>query len=173
MSEKQTLRVNRTADLEALKHSAKEILNQAECYGLLEKMNFTYGPMFQGLKKVWINHNEVLAEICMLEELGIQDMDNILHPAILDAAFQSLLVNQFDELRDHGQVDIKLPDTVDSVVVYGNTSGPLRVRSIVKESNKEFIAGDIEIYDEQGNIVVMVDNFVARSVEKKSGRCRA
>ncbi|MFD2408324.1 type I polyketide synthase [Paenibacillus rhizoplanae] len=163
---KQTLRVNRTADLEALKHSAKEILNQAECYGLLEKMNFTYGPMFQGLKKVWINHNEVLAEICMLEELGIQDMDNILHPAILDAAFQSLLVNQFDELRDHGQVDIKLPDTVDSVVVYGNTSGPLRVRSIVKESNKEFIAGDIEIYDEQGNIVVMVDNFVARSVEK-------
>jgi len=165
---KQTWGTHKAAGIEAFKKGAKEHLSKAECYELLEQMNFTYGPMFQGLKEVWIRNNEVLAEIFMPEELGVQDMDNILHPVILDAAFQSLLANQFDELRDKGQVDIKLPDTIDSVIVYGKASGKLQVRSIVRESNKEYIAGDIEIYDEQGNVVVHVHNFVARAVEKSA-----
>ncbi|WP_379129602.1 type I polyketide synthase [Paenibacillus sp. sgz500958] len=162
----QTIRAGKTIDLAAVKNGAKEHLSKEECYGLLERMNFNYGPMFRGLKEVWIKDNEVLAAISLPEELGVEDMDNILHPVILDAAFQSLLANQFDELREKGKVDIKLPDTVDAVIVYGKITGPLLVRSIVKESNSEFIAGDIEIYDEQGNVIVFVDNFVARAVEK-------
>ncbi|WP_151732841.1 type I polyketide synthase ['Paenibacillus yunnanensis' Narsing Rao et al. 2020] len=162
----QSRRISGRADLEAIKAGAREHLPKEECYSLLTRMNFNYGPMFQGLKEVWLGDGEVLAELCLPEELGVRDEDCILHPVLLDAAFQSFLVNQFDELRQHGKVDIKLPDTIDAVRVFGRAEGRLYVHSSVKQLSGELIAGDIRILDESGYTVAEVDNFVARAMER-------
>ncbi|WP_150273101.1 type I polyketide synthase [Paenibacillus tepidiphilus] len=162
----QSGRTRKLGDIGAFKAAAREHLPKEECYQLLERMNFNYGPMFQGLKEVWIKDGEVLAELCLPEELGVQDEDCILHPVLLDAAFQSFLANQFDELRQYGRADIKLPDTIDAVRVFGRPEGRLYVHSSIKESSAELIAGDILILDASGNTVAEVDNFVARAMER-------
>ncbi len=155
-----------TVLFDTIKNNAKSVFDQEACYAMLTRMNFHYGPMFQGLKKVWVGEKEILAQICTLSEMGIDDMDNILHPSILDAAFQSFLANQFEELEENGSVELKLPESIESVTVYGKVPEKLYAYSKVKESDERFIRGDIELSDENGNIVAYVKNFVARTMEK-------
>lgn len=151
---------------DTIKGSAKSVFDHEDCYAMLTKMNFNYGPMFQGLKKVWIGENEILAQICPLSEMGIDDMDNIIHPSILDAAFQSFLANQFEELEENGSVDLKLPESIESITVYGKIPEKIYAYSMVKEYDASSIIGDIKICDENGSVVAYVKNFVARTMEK-------
>lgn len=153
-------------DLEAIKKNAKSFIEKEKCYFLLDKMNFNYGPMFQGLKNIWLNENEVVAELCTLSELGVEDEDTILHPVILDAAFQSFLANQFQDAEKDGKVDLKLPESISSIHVSRKMADKLYVYSKVNEFSAEVIKGDIKICDENGIILVAINDFVARTVEK-------
>ncbi|MGW3157640.1 type I polyketide synthase [Streptomyces sp. NPDC001089] len=53
---------------------------------------FDYGPSFQGLGRVWRRGDEVFAEVALPEEYRADAARFGLHPALLDAATQALLV---------------------------------------------------------------------------------
>lgn len=161
-----TFNQNMKVDYKSIQERSKTVMDKDECYASLVKMNFNYGPMFQGLKKVWIGDGEILAQLCNISELGIEDMDNILHPAILDAAFQSFLTNQFQELEEKGSVDLKLPESIASITVYGKVPDNVYAYSKVKQLDDASITGDILLCDETGKIVAYVEDFVARTMEK-------
>lgn len=143
-----------------------ESIDEEKCYQLFEQMNFNYGASFHGIKKVYLGDDEVLAEIHTIEELGVKDMDNILHPVLLDAAFQSFIACQFQEFIKKGYVEIKLPESIESIEVYGKVEGTLYVHSKVSYIDDKKICGDIVIFNSDDEVVAKIENFIVSSLEK-------
>ncbi|MEU8878440.1 polyketide synthase dehydratase domain-containing protein, partial [Streptomyces javensis] len=65
-------------------------LNPDELYAGFAGRGYEYGPLFQGLRAVWRLDDVVFAEVCLPE--GVDGGGFGVHPALLDAAFQALLV---------------------------------------------------------------------------------
>lgn len=143
-----------------------ESIDEDRCYELFEKMNFNYGPSFHGIKKVYLGDNEVVAEIHTLNELKVTETDNILHPVLLDAAFQSFIACQFKEFMEKGYVEIKLPEHIDAIEAYARPEGRLYAHSKLEYVDEKTICGDIVISDSNDKVIAKVKNFSVSSLEK-------
>ncbi|WP_454199302.1 type I polyketide synthase [Nocardia sp. Marseille-Q1738] len=65
-------------------------LDIAEYYQVFTALGYQYGPTFQGMKNVWRRGEEILAEIMLPDSVGDADKYG-LHPALLDAAMQTMI----------------------------------------------------------------------------------
>ncbi|GDY58211.1 hypothetical protein SVIO_088340 [Streptomyces violaceusniger] len=61
-----------------------------ELYAGFAGRGYEYGPLFQGVRAAWRLGGAVFAEVCLPE--GVDGGGFGLHPALLDAAFQALLI---------------------------------------------------------------------------------
>src|SRR5262249_5105128 len=61
-------------------------------YAALDTMGLRYGPLFQGVHAVWLRGDEVFAEVSLAEQEQTQATRFGLHPALLDAALQSMAI---------------------------------------------------------------------------------
>ncbi|MFI6173859.1 SDR family NAD(P)-dependent oxidoreductase [Nocardia sp. NPDC051052] len=61
-------------------------------YERLARHGYSYGPAFQGLRAVWRSGRDVFAEIALPEEQRAAAERFTLHPALLDAAAQTVLL---------------------------------------------------------------------------------
>ncbi|WP_406641699.1 SDR family NAD(P)-dependent oxidoreductase [Amycolatopsis sp. WGS_07] len=112
-------------------------------YEALADRGYGYGPVFQGLRKMWRRGDEVYAEISLPEVPG----GHLVHPALLDAALHAILPDTGDTM---------LPFTFNGVRLYPTSATTLRARVTS--------AGAIDLTDEQGNPVATVDSVALRPV---------
>lgn len=153
-------------NVKSILERCSEHIDEDKCYELFEKMNFNYGPNFQGIKEVHLGDKEVLAKIHTLKELQVEDLDNIFHPVLLDAAFQSFIACQFQEFIKNGYVDIKLPESMSSIEVYEKIKGTLFAHSKLKYVDDKKICGDIIIYNNNDKVIAKIKDFSVCSLEK-------
>ncbi|MBB5137520.1 polyketide synthase 12 [Thermocatellispora tengchongensis] len=64
-------------------------------YDRVAEAGYHYGPAFQGLTAAWRRGEEVFAEIAVSEDVS----GFLVHPTLLDAAMQAVLLGGLDELR--------------------------------------------------------------------------
>ena len=77
-------------DLAAVRARCSERVEVSQAYEGFASIGLDYGPAFRGLQSLWRGTNEALAEVSLPE--GIEGAERYgIHPALLDAAFQSLL----------------------------------------------------------------------------------
>ena len=57
-----------------------------------EKMGFAFGPQFDLITESWSNSTEALALICPTEEIINEASAYVIHPSIIDACFQTMLL---------------------------------------------------------------------------------
>ncbi|WP_409467021.1 SDR family NAD(P)-dependent oxidoreductase [Amycolatopsis sp. GA6-003] len=112
-------------------------------YEALADRGYGYGPVFQGLRKLWRRGEERFAEIALPEAPG----EHVVHPALLDAALHALLPDSGDTM---------LPFSFNGVRLYPTSATTLRVRLTS--------AGAIDLADERGNAVATVDSVAFRPV---------
>ena len=65
-------------------------------YDRLAERGYGYGPSFQGLRRAWRRGKEVFAEVSLPDQQFSADSFNV-HPALLDAALQSVLLEDLDQ----------------------------------------------------------------------------
>ncbi|MPZ81186.1 MAG: SDR family NAD(P)-dependent oxidoreductase [Actinophytocola sp.] len=113
----------------------------------LAEAGFDYGPMFQGLRRVWTRGAEVFAEV-ELPEAGHGDADRFgLHPALLDAALHAALV---------AGAEPALPFEWRGFSLHASGATALRVR---------LAGGKVELFDTAGAPVATVESLVTRPVD--------
>ncbi len=66
-------------------------IETAGVYERLAELGLDYGPAFQGLRRAWRRGEELFAELVLPEVVGADAGQFGLHPALLDAAFHSVL----------------------------------------------------------------------------------
>ncbi len=135
---------------------------QARCTEQISPTDFytsyymDYGPSFKLVQQFWKNDNEVLAQL----EVPSVLLDNYyLHPAILDAAGHIL-----GELLPR---DSYLPMVVEQLRIYSQPNTILWSYGKIRHDpsgNMDTIAGDVWLFDEQGNIIAsMLGTTVKRA----------
>ncbi len=122
-------------------------------YDALVGHGLSYGPVFQGLRRVWSGDGEVFAEVVLPS--GSADVSGFgVHPALLDAALHPI------GLLDGGSGSgPRVPFAFEGVQVHASGARVLRVWLTRAGSGVRLVA-----VDESGAPVVSVDSLVLREL---------
>ncbi|MEE1751930.1 non-ribosomal peptide synthetase/type I polyketide synthase [Streptomyces sp. SP18CS02] len=154
-------------DAEAVRARSTHRLDGAECYAALAALGYDYGPAFQGIGEVWIGPDEALARIRPPEPLGADAARHHMHPALLDACFQTLLAPRLRAGGTGGRgTGVLLPLSIDEVRVDPVGDQPLWAHATVSRRGAEEIVGDISLYSDSGVPLGRISGFRAADVEE-------
>ncbi|MGC3864697.1 SDR family NAD(P)-dependent oxidoreductase, partial [Micromonospora chersina] len=123
-------------------------------YPTLAGHGLTYGPVFQGLRRLWTAADEVYAEIALPDDADGEASRFGVHPALLDAALHPvglLLAGDGDGPR--------VPFAFEGVQVHASGARALRVRLTRNGTAARLVA-----VDESGAPVVSVDSLALREL---------
>lgn len=148
----------RVDDINAVVHQAPQIVSGAEHYARASAVGLDYGPVFQGVEKVWVwpqQHN-AWARMAIPEALRDSWHGYVLHPALLDSCFQ-LLVDIFGAAIDQGHLEALIPIKVGKLRLYESHAQVTWCRvKVVKQSPRSVVA-DFDLYDADGNVIATLD----------------
>ncbi|MEU5274663.1 SDR family NAD(P)-dependent oxidoreductase [Streptomyces hygroscopicus] len=123
---------------------------------------YAYGPAFQGVRRLWRDGADVLAEVALPEAAGEQAGFGI-HPALLDAALHpaGMLGTGSEQERDGGRV--WLPFAWHGVSLWATGATTVRVRLSPREQGPDGArALRLTVADAVGDPVLTVDSVVLR-----------
>ncbi|MEU5693431.1 SDR family NAD(P)-dependent oxidoreductase [Actinosynnema sp. NPDC020468] len=120
-------------------------LDLSDGYDRLAARGHRYGPVFQGLRAVWVRGDEVFAEVVLPAEPGRFG----LHPALLDGALHALITS------DEGSP--RLPFAWHGVRLHAAGATELRVRLSPAGDGTSLTATD-----PTGSLVITVDSLTLR-----------
>ncbi|MFI9383506.1 SDR family NAD(P)-dependent oxidoreductase [Kutzneria sp. NPDC052558] len=123
-------------------------------YERLAEQGYVYGPAFQGIQRMWRRGEEIFAEVAS----PVPTDGFTIHPALLDAAMQAIVLDGDDTM---------LPFTWTGISVHVAGATGLRVRLVPTGPNEVAMTAT----DPSGRPVVSVESLVLRPVT--AGHLRA
>ncbi len=149
------------AHLEPLRHPAGAPEVTAEThYALARSHGLQYGPAFQAVTSAWLRDGELIGELCLPECAAEASRAILLHPVLLDGAFQLLLDLAWHESATqapHGAGTLTfLPVRIDRLEL---ARAPARVTAakvvpgISRHRSRRALHADFTLYDESGAAV--------------------
>jgi rifamycin polyketide synthase module 9/10 len=136
-------------------------------YDRLAAVGYGYGPTFQAVRAVWRRGEETFAEVALPEEHRAEAGRFGLHPALLDAALHSTMLNaaaaagEADGAPDGWE--LSLPFAWNGLRLHAAGATVLRVR--ITHPDPDSMA--LEAVDEAGGLVVTMDSLVGRPVSRE------
>ncbi|SCG75708.1 type I polyketide synthase [Micromonospora coxensis] len=121
-------------------------------YDTLAGHGLSYGPVFQGLRRLWTGDDEVYAEVALPDEVAESAGRFEVHPALFDAALHPVGLLLADP-----PTGPRMPFAFEGVQVHGAGAPTLRVRLTRAGAAVRLVAAD-----ESGAPVVSVDSLVLR-----------
>ncbi|MEV7831701.1 amino acid adenylation domain-containing protein [Streptomyces subrutilus] len=161
-------RPGRGLDADAVRGRADRRLAGADCYRALAGLGYHYGPAFRGIDEVWIGPGEALARIRPTPAIEGHD-DHHVHPALMDAFFQTLLTPLLLAPDTPSGAGVRLPLAIDEVRLDAIGARPVWVHATVTGDSADGLVGDLAVYAEDGAPLGSVTGFRAADVEKAPG----
>ncbi len=131
-------------------------LDLSGVYDRLIDRGYDYGPAFQCLRAVWRNDQDFFAEVALPGSEAGGSGAFLLHPALLDALLQSLLVADLDEEAQQ----IRMPFAWTGVSLYEPGASVLRCRI----SRRQPDTLSLSITQTTGRPVASVESLVLRPI---------
>ena len=144
------------ADINAIRRRCVLQQDAEEFYLSAKARGMNYGANFQCIKSLW--HSNDSTETLALLECSLHNDKGLLHPALLDSAFQSLL----------GSVQaLVMVMIAEAGEVYFYSRPPTSVYAHVrlKEKNNNAYRGDITLLDDQGEVYVEIIGIAAHKTQ--------
>ncbi|MEM7676639.1 MAG: type I polyketide synthase, partial [Myxococcota bacterium] len=142
-----------------------EPLDPSACYADLSNQGLQYGPRFQSIKSLQRVGSELVAEIEAHPDVA-QLSGYYLHPALLDACFQLLLIRGFDSIEG-----TYLPVGISSLKFHRAVIGPaLRAHAHVTRADDAVLEGNLRLYGPDGALCVSIDGVRAVSLDQRSSK---
>ncbi|WP_345027305.1 polyketide synthase dehydratase domain-containing protein, partial [Flavivirga jejuensis] len=147
----------------------QRILSSEECYGIFKKMKLEYGLAHQSIKTLYIGSKQALAKLELPESLADSLKDYVLHPSIMDAAFQASIGTVIGTLTQDSPIKSSLPYALEELTVIDpcTTNMWAWVRlSPTSTTNDKIQKIDIDLCDATGKICVKIKSFSSRVLEE-------
>ncbi|MCW8966711.1 MAG: SDR family NAD(P)-dependent oxidoreductase, partial [Candidatus Pacearchaeota archaeon] len=157
-------------DLEAIrKQCNKGEITKKECYEAFEKMGICYGAGHQAVRELYRGENLVLGRLELPDSLAADKDRYVLHPSIMDGAFQASI----GLMPDNNMTKPKLPFALEKLEILSKCTG--KMWGIIKYSGDGRTDGevqkiDIDLCDEQGNVCAKMKGFSLRVLEGEQSR---
>jgi amino acid adenylation domain-containing protein len=151
-------------DLQALRLACPQVRQKDEIYPGLRAAGFEYGPLYQSIDTLYIGQGQALARVSLHEGEGVDAFQ--LHPALLDGALQTALgATSNDDPLERLQVPFFLKRLRQWRALPAVCWVHAR-RCAGSSSRVERF--DIVICDEQGQVLLAVDQFSVRPLMHRS-----
>ncbi|HEV2639971.1 MAG TPA: SDR family NAD(P)-dependent oxidoreductase [Actinocrinis sp.] len=131
-----------------------EAVSIADAYAGFADRGYEYGPVFQGLRAAWRRGTELFAEIHLPDDAGTSGDYRGVHPALLDAAVQAVLLPGG---ADQGML---LPFAWAGIRRYATGGSVLRVR--IARVTDDTVT--LEVTDPHGEPVLTISGLTLRPV---------
>ena len=150
-------------DLDDLRTRLGEARDVAGFYARLTTLGLEYGPAFRGITELRANGDEVLARLRPIEAPARYDIQHVLHPAVLDAAFQSLMA-AIDADSDTGFV----PASIEQVAVFDEIPEQVWSCGQVTQRGRDAVTGDLSLLDDRGRVCATVTGLRCSRIPRAS-----
>jgi polyketide synthase 5 len=129
-----------------------------------------YGPAFSGLGAVHVGDeaHTVLAEVALPRQIRSQQDAYEVHPALLDACFQS--VEAHPAVRALGDGVLGLPLGIQRLRSYAAARNVHYCRTRVTTVDTTGVNADVELLDEQGRVLLAVDGLRLGTATSEEGQ---
>lgn len=174
----------RQVDLAALKARMNGgQLSAEQCYDAYRAMSFAHGPAYQGLESVHLGQGEVLAQLRLpaCQRDGLEDY--VLHPSLMDSALQAAIALSLgadvvlsEDQRQHLPPLTRptLPFALEGLQILQPCSERMwaRVSYAERRDDQQADSGlqrlNIELFDAQGTLCVLMQGFTSRVLSAPS-----
>ncbi|TQK74548.1 acyl transferase domain-containing protein [Brevibacillus sp. AG162] len=154
-----------TLDLSAIQaQCTANSYSNSQCYETLRGIGLAYGPSHQGIEKLFVGPDQVLAKLILPSSVTDTAGKFVLHPSIMDAALQASLGFMM------GTADLQpsLPFALEQLNIY--SASTTAVWALVRYSDGNAATQkvqklDIDLCDEQGKVCVSMKGFTTRVLE--------
>nr|VFK36790.1 MAG: Acyl transferase domain-containing protein [Candidatus Kentron sp. SD]VFK40418.1 MAG: Acyl transferase domain-containing protein [Candidatus Kentron sp. SD] len=151
-------------DLTRLQAECPEELSIADHYLACQEHGLNYGPAFQGVRQLFRGEGLGLGRIELSESFAYQANDHHLHPALLDAAFQTIMAT----LPESSGSETYLPTGVRELHVYGDAGTRIWGLARIVEVNERIILADISLFDDAGAPIAQVNGYTIAYVNPET-----
>lgn len=150
----------KTLPLAKLQEDCNVNVPREDHYDQMRQRGLQYGPAFQGVVSLGLSpdRNEVLARIETPSNVK-NDGEN-LHPALLDACFQSLIAT----VPISTDVSAYVPVIIQEIRVYAPLGQSFWCHGICTYYDKRELRGDIRILDDEGKLLAELKGISARAL---------
>ena len=159
-------------DIQAIQTRCSEPLSTANVYQMFRRYGFDYGPYFETIKQGWCAPGEVLTKIEPLRQVT-NDAPYLLHPTILDGAFQAIIVIVEEEKRRHSAQPADftpfVPVSIEKLMFYASPRADGEVWAHFKATDfkQNRVEADILLFDENGQVLVEVRGFCCQAIPQQ------
>ena len=161
-------------ELQEIRHRCSLEIAKSDFYQQFHQAGLQYGPCFQGVERLWGGEGEALAQIQVPAALEADVEAYLLHPSILDAAFQVLLgtiaVRALRGGLDDQAEGIYLPVRIDRVQFYQHPGTKLYSYARLVDQDAHHFSGDIQLLDDEGSVIADIQGFYCQSIERAAER---
>jgi acyl transferase domain-containing protein/SAM-dependent methyltransferase/acyl carrier protein len=156
------------ADIGNVRRRCPEPVSVEDCFQLFADLGLHYGPTFRGIALLWRGEREALAEIRIPRELREQRSDYRLHPAVLDACFQSALAALPANSWRASKGVTYVPVRIERFRFHATPPNHFFSRAQVNRFDPSELNADIQLLDSDGNCLVEIQGFVCRSIQLRA-----
>jgi polyketide synthase PksN len=170
-------------DLFEIRNLCRRRIEIETLYQALDRVGLNYGRAFRGVRECCFGDREVIARVVLPSMLSIGN-EVVLHPSLLDAAWQSGILLLFDweknedrlledagsGIRSEGVMPATVPFSLDEIVIHQALPREFWVYSrISPRSSGRTLSIDSELLDESGCLIASLRGFHARSSHSNPG----
>jgi acyl transferase domain-containing protein/thioesterase domain-containing protein/acyl carrier protein len=146
--------------IRSLKSRLRSRLTPAEVYSACEQLGLHYGPAFRGITALWRGPGEALGRISLPDSLRADAGRYHLHPALLDACSQVLLL----AAPEPNGRRTWLPARIDRMAVHGRVGPDLYCRAVMVQASADALSADFQLLDTRGRVIVEVQGYRVEAV---------
>lgn len=151
-------------DLAALGPACDQHVSHDEFYTRTRAMGFQYGPAFQAVQDIAIGDRVATGTVAIPEQIGAEIGQYLFHPALMDAAFQVLLVAANPPDSGDRSSTPYLPVRIDRVRVLAPPQSSMVAVARVITADSSRLVSDIVLCDRTGQVLVEIEGFTAQSL---------
>ena len=136
-------------------------LDGADFYRRTGAIGFDYGDAFRAIRGVTAGEDWAVADITVPEAIADDLAAFRFHPALIDAAFQTLFGAPF--LGQESNDDPFLPSRIRHCAIYGPPEPDMRVHARVASVSRELVESDLTITNSTGTPLAVITGFTVQS----------
>jgi len=170
MSQEQDPAFEKRVSIEELKGRYAEVTSGFNAYDVMKKFGFNLGDGFTRISKVWKSESEGVCYIEPKKDIP-NAQDYIVYAGTIDSIFQSVFFVSELSMRMDSQIEeyalkTAIPISLGKMKYYYREAESYWCHLKVNDSQKSGVVGDIDVYNEKGEIVFEIENIMAKITER-------
>ncbi|MEV3963411.1 SDR family NAD(P)-dependent oxidoreductase [Nocardia sp. NPDC050193] len=154
-------------DLTAIRDRCTTTVKAIDVYGRFAQSGYAYGPAFCGIDRLDLGAGEALARIQVPRVLRRRRDGYLLHPAVLDACFQSAILHPVPQRPGLLLPISYLPTGIERVRVYDRVDLPVWCYTRPRKNDDSLLV-DIYLLDDAGAVIAEYTSLTGKAVRTRT-----